>query len=64
MRREKGRQHTLLIDAGDTIQGTQPAYDYAEVDPITDPDGPVHPMARAMNAIGYDAAAPGNHEFN
>lgn len=64
MRREKGRQHTLLIDAGDTIQGTQLAYDYAEVDPITDPDGPVHPMARAMNAIGCDAAAPGNHDFN
>ena len=64
VRREKGRQHTLLIDAGDTIQGTQLAYYYAKVDPITDPDGPVHPMARAMNAIGYDAAALGNHEFN
>ncbi|MFI0709242.1 bifunctional metallophosphatase/5'-nucleotidase [Streptomyces inhibens] len=64
VRREKGRHNTLLIDAGDTIQGTQLAYYYAKVDPITDPDGPVHPMARAMNAIGYDAAALGNHEFN
>ena len=24
----------------------------------------MHPMATAMNAIGYDAAALGNHEFN
>ncbi|MEU5210643.1 5'-nucleotidase C-terminal domain-containing protein [Streptomyces sp. NPDC020742] len=64
VRRAKGRRNTLLIDAGDTIQGTQLAYYYAKVDPITDPHGPVHPMARAMNAIGYDAAALGNHEFN
>ncbi|MEV0437361.1 5'-nucleotidase C-terminal domain-containing protein [Streptomyces spectabilis] len=64
VREEKGRRNTLLIDAGDTIQGTQLSYYYAKVDPITAARGPVHPMARAMNAIGYDAAALGNHEFN
>ncbi|QCX75940.1 Trifunctional nucleotide phosphoesterase protein YfkN precursor [Streptomyces sp. YIM 121038] len=64
VRAEKGRRNTLLIDAGDTIQGTQLAYYYAKVDPITAARGPVHPMARAMNAIGYNAAALGNHEFN
>lgn len=64
IRQEKGRHNTLLIDAGDTIQGTQLSYYYAKVDPITGEDGPVHPMAQAMNAIGYDAAALGNHEFN
>jgi len=64
VRREKGRGNTLLIDAGDTIQGTQLSYYYAKVDPITAKRGPVHPMARAMNVIGYDAAALGNHEFN
>lgn len=64
VREEKGRRNTLLIDAGDTIQGTQLSYYYARVDPITGADGPVHPMAQAMNAIGYDAAALGNHEFN
>ncbi|MCI3929962.1 bifunctional metallophosphatase/5'-nucleotidase [Streptomyces sp. AN091965] len=64
VRAEKGRRNTLLIDAGDTIQGTQLSYYYAKVDPITAARGPVHPMARAMNAIGYDAAALGNHEFN
>ncbi|MEU3826420.1 5'-nucleotidase C-terminal domain-containing protein [Streptomyces sp. NPDC029080] len=64
VREEKGRCNTLLLDAGDTIQGTPLAYYYAKVDPITAKGGPVHPMAQAMNAIGYDAAALGNHEFN
>ncbi|MGW2961842.1 bifunctional metallophosphatase/5'-nucleotidase [Streptomyces sp. NPDC001220] len=64
VREEKGRRNTLLLDAGDTIQGTPLTYYYAKVDPITAKGGPVHPMAQAMNAIGYDAAALGNHEFN
>lgn len=64
VRAAKGRHNTLMIDAGDTIQGTQLAYYYAKIDPITAEHGPVHPMAQAMNVIGYDAAALGNHEFN
>lgn len=64
IREERGRRNTLLIDAGDTIQGTQLSYYYAKIDPITAERGPVHPMAQAMNSIGYDAAALGNHEFN
>ncbi|MFE4582557.1 bifunctional metallophosphatase/5'-nucleotidase, partial [Streptomyces chartreusis] len=64
IRAERGRRNTLLIDAGDTIQGTPLTYYYAKVDPITAKGGPVHPMALAMNAIGYDAVALGNHEFN
>ncbi|MEV5487242.1 5'-nucleotidase C-terminal domain-containing protein [Streptomyces bobili] len=64
IRAEKGRENTLLLDAGDTIQGTPLTYYYAKVDPITAKGGPVHPMAQAMNAIGYDAVALGNHEFN
>ncbi|MEU0070231.1 5'-nucleotidase C-terminal domain-containing protein [Streptomyces sp. NPDC006332] len=64
VRAEKGRRNTLLLDAGDTIQGTPLTYYYAKVDPITAKGGPVHPMAAAMNAIGYDAVALGNHEFN
>ncbi|MEU1512693.1 5'-nucleotidase C-terminal domain-containing protein [Streptomyces sp. NPDC005811] len=64
IRAEKGRENVLLLDAGDTIQGTPLTYYYAKVDPITAKGGPVHPMAQAMNAIGYDAAALGNHEFN
>ncbi|MER7484628.1 5'-nucleotidase C-terminal domain-containing protein [Streptomyces sp. NPDC126497] len=64
VREEKGRRNTLLLDAGDTIQGTPLTYYFAKVDPITAEGGPVHPMARAMNAVGYDAVALGNHEFN
>ena len=62
VREERGARNTLVIDAGDTLQGTPLAYYYAKVDPIT--GGATHPMAKAMNAIGYDAAALGNHEFN
>jgi 2',3'-cyclic-nucleotide 2'-phosphodiesterase/3'-nucleotidase len=62
MRHERGRHNTLTVDAGDTIQGTPLAYYYAKIDPIL--DGAKHPMAEAMNLIGYDAAALGNHEFN
>jgi 2',3'-cyclic-nucleotide 2'-phosphodiesterase / 3'-nucleotidase len=64
-REEKGRDRTLLIDAGDIIQGTQLSYYYARVEPITGTrGGPRHPMALAMNHMRYDAAALGNHEFN
>jgi 2',3'-cyclic-nucleotide 2'-phosphodiesterase/3'-nucleotidase len=62
MREERGCSSTLTLDAGDTIQGTPLSYYYAKIDPIT--GGPIHPMAAAMNTIGYDAAALGNHEFN
>ena len=62
VRKDRKGEPILTLDAGDTIQGTPLAYYYAKVDPIT--GGSVHPMAKAMNAIGYDAAALGNHEFN
>jgi len=62
MRQQRGRKHTILLDAGDTIQGTPLSYYYAKVDPIT--EGAKHPMAEAMNLMEYDAAALGNHEFN
>jgi 2',3'-cyclic-nucleotide 2'-phosphodiesterase/3'-nucleotidase len=57
-----GNDPLLVLDAGDTIQGTPLAYYYAKIEPIT--DGGTHPMSNAMNLIGYDAAALGNHEFN
>ncbi len=62
VRAERRGEPILTIDAGDTIQGTPLAYYYARIDPIT--EGAVHPMARAMNLVGYDAVALGNHEFN
>ncbi|MBB5775191.1 bifunctional metallophosphatase/5'-nucleotidase [Nonomuraea jabiensis] len=63
IRAERGADRTLLFDSGDTIQGTPLAYYYAKVEPITQ-TGQIHPMAKAMNAIGYDAVTLGNHEFN
>ncbi|MGH9681689.1 MAG: bifunctional metallophosphatase/5'-nucleotidase, partial [Candidatus Acidiferrales bacterium] len=51
--------NVLLLDSGDTIQGTPLAYYFA----VRDTDKP-NPMILAMNALGYDAAAVGNHEFN
>ena len=61
-RERVGSGPLLVLDAGDTIQGTPLAYYYAKIEPIT--EGGIHPMANAMNLIGYDAAALGNHEFN
>ncbi|MBS1672370.1 MAG: 5'-nucleotidase C-terminal domain-containing protein [Actinobacteria bacterium] len=63
VRADRGADHTLLFDAGDTIQGTPLGFYYATVEPITK-TGEVHPMAAQMNTIGYDAVALGNHEFN
>jgi 2',3'-cyclic-nucleotide 2'-phosphodiesterase/3'-nucleotidase len=63
IRADRRREHTLLFDAGDTIQGTPLGFYYATVEPVTE-TGALHPMAAQMNAIGYDAVALGNHEFN
>ncbi|MCE9667053.1 5'-nucleotidase C-terminal domain-containing protein [Myxococcus stipitatus] len=57
--REANGACTLLVDTGDTIQGTPLGTYYALVD-----NAPVHPMAAAMNELGYAAMALGNHEFN
>ncbi len=51
--------HALLVDCGDTIQGTPLAYFFA----VQDTSKP-NPTIAVMNALGYDAAALGNHEFN
>ncbi|GII58407.1 multifunctional 2',3'-cyclic-nucleotide 2'-phosphodiesterase/5'-nucleotidase/3'-nucleotidase [Planotetraspora thailandica] len=63
IRADRGAGHTLLFDSGDTIQGTPLDYYYAKKEPVTE-TGATHPMAKAMNAIGYDAVTLGNHEFN
>ncbi|KRE79640.1 bifunctional metallophosphatase/5'-nucleotidase [Arthrobacter sp. Soil763] len=62
VRAERGAANTLTIDSGDTIQGTPLAYYFAKVNPIS--ETVKHPMALAMNAVGYDAVGLGNHEFN
>jgi 2',3'-cyclic-nucleotide 2'-phosphodiesterase (5'-nucleotidase family) len=49
----------VVVDAGDIIQGNPLAFVAARVDPTMK-----HPVIAAMNAVQYDAAAIGNHEFN
>ncbi|GAA0741964.1 5'-nucleotidase C-terminal domain-containing protein [Dactylosporangium roseum] len=63
IRADRCGKATLVLDAGDTIQGTPLATYYAKQEPITT-TGEKHPMARAMNVIEYDAVTLGNHEFN
>ncbi|HEY6826437.1 MAG TPA: 5'-nucleotidase C-terminal domain-containing protein, partial [Gemmatimonadaceae bacterium] len=49
----------VVVDGGDIIQGNPLAYVAARVDTTM-----ANPVIAAMNAIQYDAAAIGNHEFN
>ena len=54
--------NTLLFDNGDLLQGN-PLGDYvAKVKPLQ--PGQLHPAFKVMNALRYDAANIGNHEFN
>jgi 2',3'-cyclic-nucleotide 2'-phosphodiesterase (5'-nucleotidase family) len=51
--------NTMLIDNGDTIQGTPLVYYYNMIDQTTE-----YPMMKVMGAMGYDSWTLGNHEFN
>ncbi len=51
--------NVMLIDNGDTIQGTPLAYYYNMIDKTT-----TYPMSAVMGAMGYDSWTLGNHEFN
>ncbi|MGN8896450.1 bifunctional metallophosphatase/5'-nucleotidase [Flavonifractor sp. HCP28S3_F3] len=50
--------NTILVDAGDTIQGT------IMTDDLYSKDTKDHPVPAALNYMGYDAWVLGNHEFN
>ncbi|MBO1110850.1 bifunctional 2',3'-cyclic-nucleotide 2'-phosphodiesterase/3'-nucleotidase [Bordetella petrii] len=54
--------NTLLVDNGDTIQGTALADYEAQVAPI--PCASQSSMYRAMAVLKFDAGTLGNHEFN
>lgn len=56
---EERSANTLLLDNGDFLQGS-PMADWV----AAEGDGTGHPVIAAMNRMGYDAAALGNHEFN
>ena len=49
----------VLVDAGDLLQGNAMTYVAGRVDSLAP-----HPVVTVMNAMQYDAAAVGNHEFN
>lgn len=51
--------NTLLLDCGDTIQGTPLGHYFSRKD-VERPN----PVVLVMNRMGYDAMALGNHEFN
>jgi 2',3'-cyclic-nucleotide 2'-phosphodiesterase/3'-nucleotidase len=55
-------RNSLLVDNGDLIQGNPLGDFVARVRPLA--AGQVHPAFKVMNAMGYDAANVGNHEFN
>ncbi|QCT01702.1 5'-nucleotidase domain-containing protein [Paenibacillus algicola] len=59
--KEERRKHkqVLLMDSGDSLQGTPLTYYHARVNST-----PAHPVIACMNELGYDAAGIGNHEFN
>lgn len=57
-RDELGREHVVLTDGGDVLQGHPAAYYYNFVDTQS-----THIVAAAMNRVGYDVAAIGNHDI-
>lgn len=56
----KDQALTLLLDCGDGLQGT-PMADYFAQDKSMDTQ---HPLLECFDALHYDAATLGNHDFN
>ncbi|HEL2405291.1 TPA: bifunctional 2',3'-cyclic-nucleotide 2'-phosphodiesterase/3'-nucleotidase [Streptococcus suis] len=54
--------NVVLVDNGDTIQGTPLGNYKSIIDPIE--EGEQHPMYAALDTLGFDAGTLGNHEFN
>ncbi len=55
----QNHEHKIIIDNGDTIQGSPLAYIFKEQE-----NQDFHPFAEVLNKIGYDYFVPGNHDFN
>ncbi len=60
-KRQKENPNVVLVDNGDTIQGTPLGNYKSIVDPIE--EGEQHPMY-ALETLGFDVGTLGNHEFN
>ncbi|AER18266.1 bifunctional 2',3'-cyclic-nucleotide 2'-phosphodiesterase/3'-nucleotidase [Streptococcus suis] len=59
---KKENPNVVLVDNGDTIQGTPLGNYKSIVDPIE--EGEQHPMYAALETLGFDVGTLGNHEFN
>lgn len=59
---KKENSNVLLVDNGDTIQGTPLGTYKAIVDPVK--EGEQHPMYAALQKLGFEVGTLGNHEFN
>ncbi|AZB43493.1 bifunctional 2',3'-cyclic-nucleotide 2'-phosphodiesterase/3'-nucleotidase [Bacillus sp. FJAT-42376] len=55
-------KNSILVDNGDLLQGNPLGEYMAKVKGLK--EGDIHPVYKAMNQMGYDAATYGNHEFN
>jgi 2',3'-cyclic-nucleotide 2'-phosphodiesterase / 3'-nucleotidase len=58
-RARKESPNVVLVDSGDTIQGTPLEYFHNKKN-----NTPADPMMLSMNALQYDSMAVGNHEYN
>ena len=59
---KKENSNTILVDNGDTIQGTPLGTYKAIVNPVK--EGEQHPMYTALQKLGFEVGTLGNHEFN
>ncbi len=63
IRKQNGvSNNVVLVDNGNLIQGNPFGDYFSRVNPVK--QGEVHPVYKALEALGYDAAGLGNHEFD
>lgn len=55
----EAEDNVILVDGGDTVQGTAMTYYFSYFQPEMD-----DPMMKALRMMGYDLWTLGNHEFN
>src|SRR5699024_3210483 len=60
--KKSSEDNVLLVDNGDTIQGTPLANLYAIKQPVK--PGQKYPVYEALESLGYDMTTIGNHEVN
>jgi 2',3'-cyclic-nucleotide 2'-phosphodiesterase (5'-nucleotidase family) len=53
------QDQVVLVDAGDVLQGNPFAAYFGRISPRRP-----HPVVDVMNLLGYDAATPGDHDFD